>query len=251
MSSHPKLLLLHGWTLDHSSMQAQQEMLSAHFHTINFDRPGYGANKTPPNLPDEHRYWLDYLNTSFGDEPVHLLGVSQGARIALRMAATAPNRIASVVVHGAAVDGLQSPKRVQPIPLDQFVMQAKLGELEHMRQAWLNHPMMREGLTPVQHRQIESIVSRYEGNDLLNAAGHDFTFATDLIAKLTTFQGPVLVSTGSLEAPERIFHAQWLRDNLKAVEYRSISGAGHLANFSHAEEYNRLVLEFYRSQGLI
>lgn len=227
-------------------MAAQQAQLQHGFEVLNPDRPGYGCNSDLPNLPGEHLYWIEYLEQQNIDEPVHLLGVSQGARIALRMAAVAPSKVASLVVHGAAVDGLVAPEVAQPIPLAQYISLVQSDRLGDMQSLWLSHPMMSEGLSDEQLEQVALIVSDYRGRDLIHAAGHDFSCDADLIERLKSFAGPVLITTGVHEAPERQFHARWLRDNLQNAEYSLIDGAGHLANLSHAAEFNGLIRAFYR-----
>ena len=232
-------------------MLKQAHALAPYFDVINVDRPGYGSNAYQPNLPQEHAYWLDYIDRELEGEPVHLLGISQGARIALRMAAYAPSKILSIALHGAAVDGVKAPTQQQAIPLEHYIELAEKDQLELLKQKWLSHPMMREGLTSQQQSEIAKIVADYSANDLKTPAGHDFAFSSDVIAKLTRYDGPVLVTTGSLEASERQYHAHWLRDNLKNPSFQSLEGAGHLANFSHAVSYNETVQKFYVDSGFI
>lgn len=251
MTRRPKLLLLHGWTLDHRSMLKQARALEDYFKVINLDRPGYGSNDCKPDLPNEHSYWFDYIDRELNAEPVHLLGISQGARVALRMAATQPSKIASLALHGAAVDGVKAPTQQQAIPLNNFIDLAKAGQLERLKQEWLSHPMMREGLTGAQLSEVSKIVADYAAADLKTPAGHNFEFSSDLITSLKKYEGPALITTGSLEASERQFHALWLRENLRNASFHSLDDAGHLANFSHPDTYNAILTKFYTNTGII
>ena len=251
MTSLPKLLLLHGWTLDHRSMLKQARSLEPYFDVINVDRPGYGSNHRKPNLPEEHAYWLDYIKDKLNGEPVHILGVSQGARIALRIAVTHPSGVSSLALHGAAVDGVKSPTQQQAIPLERYIELAKTDQLETLKQEWLAHPMMREGLTLDQREEIAHIVADYSADDLRTPQGHNFQFHSDVVVGLQNYDNPVLVTTGSLEASERQYQAHWLRDNLRNVRFNSLEGAGHLANFSHSAVYNAVLQKFYTDTGII
>lgn len=232
-------------------MLKQAQALAPYFQVINPDRPGYGSSDQTPNLPHEHLYWLEYIRGQFRQEPVHLLGISQGARIALRMAATQPSHIASIAVHGAAVDGVKAPAQQQAIPLDRYIELARNDQLDILKKEWLGHPMMREGLTPEQLLEIEKIVADYCANDLKVPQGHDFSFSSATTRSLQLYEGPVLVTTGSLEADERQQHARWLRDNLRNLRFESLQGAGHLANFSHASVYNAILEQFYTDASII
>lgn len=232
-------------------MRKQAEALAPYFQVINLDRPGYGTNSQLPHLPEEHFYWLEYIDHKLNREPVHIIGISQGARIALRMAATRPAKVASLALHGAAVDGIKAPVQQQAIPLDRYVDLVKSDQLEVMKQEWLSHPMMREGLTMEQQHEVAQIVAEYSAEDLKNPEGHNFAISSALSVSLKLYQGPVLVTTGSLEAIERQYHAHWLRDNLNNIQFKSLNGAGHLANFSHAATYNAILRQFYVDAGVL
>jgi pimeloyl-ACP methyl ester carboxylesterase len=232
-------------------MLKQAEAFAPYFQVINLDRPGYGTNSQPPDLAEEHFYWLEYINRKLNREPVHIIGISQGARIALRMAANQPAKVASLALHGAAVDGVKAPIQQQAIPLERYVELVNSDQLEVMKQEWLSHPMMREGLTSEQQHEVAQIVADYSAEDLKNPQGHNFAISSALYVSLKLYEEPVLVTTGSLEAIERQYHAHWLRDNLQNSQFRSLDGAGHLANFSHAATYNAILLQFYVDAGVL
>ena len=102
------LLLMHGWTLDQRMFQPQVPRLSERFHVISFDRRGFGRSDATPDL-DLELDDLDRIADALSLDTLHLLGMSQGGRLAMRYAVTRPQRLRSLVLQGAVVDGLDIP----------------------------------------------------------------------------------------------------------------------------------------------
>lgn len=251
MSKKPNLLLLHGWSMDHRSMLSQQHFFEPYFNVINIDRPGHGDSSQEPNLPTEHHYWLALARKTFAEESFHIVGVSQGARVGLRMAALFPKNVLSIAVHGAAVDKLLAPCVEQAIPLEQYKTWVKAGQIEQFRQHWLMHPMMHAGLNTAEHELLKKMLENYQGKDLINESGTDFTLDQDIQNGLKNYPGYIMVSTAEHEAAERKHHAFWLRDNVKGSDFVYYKGAGHLVNISCAEQFNADLLDFYQRHKII
>ena len=83
-----RVLLLHGWGSCAELMRPLARMLEGRFRVINADLPGHG--KTPPPDRawgvDEHADAVADLVRSVTDEPITVVGHSNGGRIALFMA---------------------------------------------------------------------------------------------------------------------------------------------------------------------
>lgn len=241
------LLLLHGWTLDHRSFSAQ-EPLAAHCRLVSMDRRGAGQSTAPPDLGAETGDLLAVID-HLGVERVHLLGVSQGARVALRFAALHPERLQSLILQGAAVDGFVPPVEDDSgIPLDEYTELARSGDLATLRQRWLAHPLMSsETLTASQQAELESMVNAYQGRDLL-AGAPAASAIPNLLQRLAAFSSPVLIISGERETAARQAHAEKLLHTLPHAQERVLADCGHLGNFSQPEVYNRTVLEFIAGQ---
>ena len=238
------LLLLHGWTLDHRSFAPQVAALSRSMRIIVPDRRGCGLSSGTPSLEAELSD-IDRLLNELVQEPVHLLGVSQGGRLALRYAATRPGRLRSLILQGAVLDGFSAPDGPgEAIPLARFTRLADEGQIEQMRQEWLQHPMMSAGVdAPAQRDRLRDIVADYRGDDLRERAR---LAADDLTGLLSTLPVAVLIVTGELEVQARKAHAAKLLELLPHAREVVIEGAGHLSNFSHPDRYNALVRDFCR-----
>lgn len=236
------LLLLHGWTLDHRSFEAQLP-LGDHFELLAPDRRGYGSSPAAPDL-DAELADLDTIVDELGGGTVHLLGVSQGARLALRYAATRRQCLRSLVLQGAVIDGYSPDVRDdEPIPLEQYAELARCGKLDELRRDWLAHPLMcSDPLSAAQKESLAAIVAGYSGADLLGAGSGMPVPA--LIDTLATTGIPTLLVTGARETAGRRAHARKLLETLPIAREIVISNAGHLSNISRAIAYNAAVRDF-------
>lgn len=239
------ILLLHGWSLDHRSFAPQIETLAGQYRVLCFDRRGFGSSTAPPDLSAELGD-IDCILDALRLARVHLLGISQAARLALRYAVTRTERLLSVILQGLAIDGCQpNLPGGNDLPLDHYQALARVGDLPAMREAWLAHPMMTAGVTaPAQRELLRSIVADYRGADLLAIGTAIPAPPIDVQGKLKTLQLPVLVVTGELEAPVRKAHATALVEAAPLAQEVVIAGAGHLSNLTAAAAYNAAVLAF-------
>ncbi|NND93705.1 MAG: alpha/beta hydrolase [Flavobacteriales bacterium] len=102
------LLMIHGAGGSTRTWKRQIKRLSQHFNLLVIDLPGHGLSALQPSKDDEytfsvisHRVWevVDHLKI----DQVHVLGVSLGAIIALRVEQLYNHRVKSVVLAGAIV----------------------------------------------------------------------------------------------------------------------------------------------------
>ena len=242
------ILLVHGWPLDHRIFGPQISYLERLFRVVAFDRRGFGGSEAPP---DVHRELddIDRILGAIGVETAHLLGMSQGARIALRFAVTRPQRIRSLIVQAPAVDGiaLDAPES-ERIPMQEYATLARAGRMEEVRKRWLAHPMMALGAGQARlHRLLEEIVEGYEGKDLLNYSPAGNSFPHDVLERLSRCHRPCLVLTGAQETATRREHARRLLESMPRAREIVFRHSGHLSNLTEAEEYNRQVAAFCAS----
>ena len=239
------LLLIHGWTLDSRSF-AGQRPLAADFRLVTFDRRGCGQSSAAPDLGAETGD-LDAIIDMLEVPSVHLLGVSQGARVALRYAAQRPQRLRSLILQGPAVDGFVPPMEDSSgIPLAEYAALAEAGELEELKRRWLAHPLMSsETLSDGQEQALREMVTDYRGRDLL--AGTPAASAIpDLLAKLAALDLPTLLITGERETAARRAHCARLLEVMRDAREVVLTDCGHLSNFSQPGAYNAAVREFLR-----
>jgi len=241
---HP-ILLVHGWPLDHRMFAPQVGALSEHFTVITYDRRGFGKSEASPDL----RLELDDINRIMDqiDVPaVHLLGMSQGGRIALRYAVARPERVRSLLLQGAVVDGFDvAGSEDDHVPVTEYAELAKSGKLQEVVARWLHHPMMRLGDDHEQeYRLLQTILRDYAGSDLIDYDADSYTHATDVLSALADFPQPTLLLTGLRETRTRRMHAEALLARIPKCREVIFENSGHLSNLTEPALFNQAVIDF-------
>lgn len=125
-AERPLAVFLHGAGLDHTVWALQSRWLAFHgWNVLAVDLPGHGASAGPP-LPtiEAMAGWVVALLNAVPAANAVLLGHSMGSLIALQAAATAPDRIAKLVLIGTAAampvhpDLLAAAKGNEPAAID-------------------------------------------------------------------------------------------------------------------------------------
>ncbi len=237
-------LLLHGWTLDHRSFSPQVAALARSVRVVTLDRRGCGRSTGEPDLDAEVSDLDTVINTLCG-QPAHLLGVSQGGRLALRYAALRPGKVRSLVLQGAALDGYDAGEDPdEAVPLAKYTRWAADGEMERLRADWMSHPLMSAGVDAELRSALRAMVADYTGRDLLVSS--PTVTPDDIGARLATQPLPVLIITGEYEIAERRRQAEHLLELLPRARHVIVEGAGHLVNLSHPARFNNLVTGFWK-----
>lgn len=239
------LVMVHGWALDHRVFRPQVEALSQHFRVIVFDRRGFGQSQGEPDMRLELDD-IDAILDALAAEPVHLLGMSQGGRVALRYAATRPRRLRSLILQGAAVDGqaVSGPEE-ERIPITEYVALAQQGDMDEVRRRWMRHPMMAvgEGGSAIAEL-LGSMLADYRGEDLIHYRPEAYTFPVDVLAVVAEACLPTLLLTGAKETAARRELARRLATSIPRAREVVLADSGHLSNLTEPAAYNRAVIEF-------
>ena len=242
LGAGPPVIFVHGWTLDRRAWRPQVEGLAGRFRTIAFDRRGFGRSTAPPD-PAREPADLAAIGEALGLDRFALVGMSQGARVALAFAARHRDRVTALALQGAPLSGVApDPGEDEDIPLEEMTALAAAGKRDAMRRLWRGHPLMRvEGLRAT--AGVDGMLADYEGRDL-TAPGRALAVTR---ADLARVAAPALVLTGADEPPWRHKVARVLAGALAHAERTDIPGGGHLCNLSRPDEYNAALARFLDS----
>lgn len=239
----PAVLLIHGWTLDLDMWEPQVAELGRSFRLVRFDRRGFGLSSGRASLDDDVQDALA-LCGKLGLERFACVGMSQGARAALRLCRVAPERLSCVVLDGPPRTVAQdAAPEIEDLPLAEYRSLVAGGEIEVFRRRWAGHPLMQLQTRAAQPRALlERMTARYNGGDLLQALPEsDDHWDRAAIASLTT---PALIVTGEHDLPSRLRAADALSAALPAAQRVSIPRAGHIPNLDNPAVYNAVLRAF-------
>lgn len=242
------VVFIHGWTLDLDAWEPQAAAVAATHRMIRYDRRGFGLSDGLPGRAADAQD-LARLVERLGPGTVTLVGVSQGARVALAFALRHPERIAALVLDGPP-DEVGDPANAgdEDFSIAEYRRLVAEQGVDAFRQAWRGHPLMRlHGGGAEARSLVERMLQRYPARDLAGAGEPPPPAAG--AAALGGFPRPVLVVNGEFDTTIRRRAGQAIARALPLAEYVVIPGAGHLPNLDAPRAYNDALLAFLRKQS--
>jgi len=238
----PAVILLHGWTLDLEMWDPQVASLRREFRLVRMDRRGHGFSSGTPS-PQSDVADLTALCGHLGLNRVALIGMSQGARVAVAFAGSAPERLDAVVLDGPP--SFDPAPADEDVPLEHFRDVVRMHGMEAFRREWLRHPLTQLRTTdPRVRAHLSAMIARFAGNELAGSASRRDVLAVPALR--ASWNAPTLVLSGELDVPRRVQSADRLSTELPRAERAVITGAGHLPNLDRPDEYSEICRAFLR-----
>jgi 3-oxoadipate enol-lactonase len=242
------VVFIHGWTLDLEAWEPQAEELRRSFRVICYDRRGFGLSGGQPSLSGDRADLLSLLD-HLGLPQAALVGMSQGARVALSTALAAPHRILSLILDGPPSFAVANETgSEEDLPLSHYRELVGRAGLAGFRREWSEHPFVQLRTDNAAARALLArIIARYPGRDLEDAPpAADQLFDT---AALATLRKPTLIINGEFDTDTRKEAGEVLRRTLPLAQRAVVAHAGHLANLDNPRAYNEIIRSFLERQA--
>ena len=244
----PPLLLIHGWALDLEAWDDVAKALAAKHRVLRADRRGFGLSSGTPDLDADAAdtvALLDHLQLA----RAAVLGMSQGARVALRVAANHPDRVACLLLDGAPLlPGLPAQAWAEETPLAAYRALLHSQGIAAVRGLLASHPLLRpRSPDRATHARVAAMLGRYRGSDLALEAITSAPSPGTANAGLPTPLMPVLVLNGEYDSAQRLAVGAALATAWPTASRRLVRRAGHLACLDQPRIYAGFVDEFVSS----
>lgn len=242
----PAVVLVHGWALDLDMWRAEIDLLASSYRVIAFDRRGFGRSSGDPSI-ERDVLDIDRLLARFDIEHAAIVGMSQGARVALRWALKHPERTSSLVLDGPPAEGLSLPAGAEEIPIELYRQQLRHDGIEAFQRVWLQHPFMRLYTSAsTAHQLLREIAARYPARDLqMNEPSPLSPLATGDLQRL---HARTLVLSGEHDTQQRRSIARQLAAALPDARLQTLTNAGHLAALDDPGGYAQALHDFFSSR---
>lgn len=235
----PLVLCLHGIGSSSAAFAPQTGALAAGHRMVAWDAPGYAKSADP-----DHDLTLDdYADTAAEvirarGTDAHVVGVSWGGVIALRLATRHPDLVASLTVADSTPGSGTSPEKAA-------AMRARVPELESLGARALAEKrgprLLSEGAPPELVRRVVDTMA-----DSVRPPGYrpaaESMARTDLRGELHRVAAPTLVLCGEKDRITGPEASQVLAGGLHRTAYVIVKDAGHLANQEQPERFNAWLL---------
>ena len=238
------VILIHGWAVDRRMWAQQIPALKRRFKVITFDRRGFGQSTCPAGL-DQELDDLDAILEHFKLDQAAFVGMSQGGRIAMRYAATRPNRVTALVLQGIPLDGLVPPTHDPSIiPTARLGALMRSGNRGEAIQLLSDHALMdKDTRSATAKAALQAMLRDYRGEDLQMAPPAEQSL-DEVCQQLAQITAPTIVVTGSRETIWLRRVADFTARHIRGARRRVIRGGRHFVNMTHASDYNRCVVDF-------
>ena len=233
-------ILLHGFGGDLNNWLFNHDALAANRSVYAVDLPGHGESSKDVG-DGTIRFLTEVVNDlmpTIGLSKAHFVGHSLGGAVALNLALTHPERVASMTLIASV--GLGPEINVSFV--DGFVNARRRTEIRpHLAQLFADSSLIT--------RQLVEDVLKFKRLDGVQEALQ--TIAERLIVdgrqemilkdRLNEISAPVMVIWGDQDRIVPVAHAEGIADS---VRVEIIRGAGHMVQMEAASEVNRLINSF-------
>jgi pimeloyl-ACP methyl ester carboxylesterase len=245
----PCVILLHAGVADRRMWRTTADALSPRFRVIAYDRRGFGQTTTADEA-FRHIDDLDAVLYHFDCPTAHLIGCSQGGRIAIDYALAHPEKVGSLVLVASAITGAPQPES-HPAEIAQLLK--KLEDAEHAgnmdevnaleAHLWLDGPLSTEGRVSGPARSLfldmNGIALRHPPLTQEESCPSAFACLEDIVQ-------PTLAICGDRDFPHLQERAQHLASRIPRAQSLIMPGCAHLPNLEQPDMFNNAVANFLR-----
>jgi pimeloyl-ACP methyl ester carboxylesterase len=228
------VVLVHGWTCDSSSWDAQVPVLSKHYRVITLDLPGHGRSGAPKDgkfSMDLFARAVEAVRTEAHAEKIVLVGHSMGAPVIRQYARLYPKHVAALV----AVDG--------PLDMRGFAEGFKPPSVVGPEGLKAREGMIRGMFTPqtppaLQQKILDMMLKAPEAT----AAGAMNAMFDPALRKTDVTPMPALTIWAGTN--QQLPNAEDMKKVLPHYSQTQVAGTGHFVMMEKPDEFNRLVITF-------
>ena len=237
------VVLVHDGVLDSSAWDVVWPEFCKHFHTIRYDRPGYGRSPVATGgyyATDDLSAILHHLQL----KRVAIVGSSHGGEISINFTLDHPGMVDRLVLVGAVVGGMPYTKHFM-----------ERGDA-------LGKPLEKGDVKGAIAAAVKDKYLISPGNDaakkrmagILSANPQDLTHpelelpVKPALPRLGEIHIPTLLLVGDADIPDVHVHAGAIEAGIPSARLVVISDVGHLMYLEKPAEFSRIIIEFFENQ---
>jgi pimeloyl-ACP methyl ester carboxylesterase len=238
----PDVFCLHGIGSSSDAFAPQIDQLAGELRFLAWDAPGYAGSADPESHLDLDAYadTAAALIRERAQGPAHVLGVSWGGVIAVRLALRHPDLVRSLVLADSTRGSGRTPDQAT-------AMRARASDLAARgAEAFAADRAPRLVSQAADPSLVEQVVSAMASSIRLPGYGlaAESMAATDLTDQLGSVDVPTLVLCGEDDTVTGVEESQALAGGIPDAVFVTLRGAGHLANQEAPDSFNAWLSSF-------
>lgn len=231
------VILVHGWTCDETSWNAQVPVLSRSYRVVTLDLPGHGQTPGPKNGQFSMELFaraVEAVRKEAKADRVVVVGHSMGTPVAIEYARLFPQHTVAMVF----VDGGVNLRKGAQLP----DAQAMGGPDGLKTRETIIRSMFSASTTPDEQKHILSMMLAAPEATAVGAMRATFDPSA---WKDDVFTEPVL---GIYSDHSRAADREYIKTHFPNMQYEEVPGTGHFVMIDKPEEFNRLLIGFLDQQ---
>lgn len=244
--SDPWLVIVHGFTHDHTYFRRQIEEFQRDYRILAVDLRGHGLSSHIPGPfgVEEYADDIQIVLDNAGIDRAIYWGTHTGSAIGLILALRQPERFSSLILEGTFLPGYPMPRVGELI--DRAKSQAREKGVPAARDDWFAHAdwfnhinRFPDACRAEEHR---AMVNRFEGAPWL--ADMPARTVTPAAVHLQEIRQPVLLYNGMDDLDDFKRAAEFLSQNLPCNRREEIPNAGGFPGWENPDNVNTVVRNF-------
>ncbi|OWY18914.1 alpha/beta hydrolase [Sphingobacteriales bacterium UPWRP_1] len=239
------ILFSHGLLFDTRLFEKQVAYFQNRYRCIAYDHRGQGQSQTPDDGFDMDTLTEDALQLikTLNVGPCHVVGLSMGGFVGMRLAARHPELVKSLILLETSADEETNVFKYRLLslifrwfgagPVASQIMNVLFG------QKFLNDPQRKAERDFWRHE-----IARYPKTIVRAVAG--VIERQPIIAELKNITAPTLVMVGNQDVATPPDKAERIHNHIGNSKLVVIKGAGHSASLEEPEQVNAAIEEFLR-----
>lgn len=242
----PALILLHAGIADSRMWDGHFERYSKQFRVVRYDLRGFGKSKIPPGSYSGYADLaglMDHLEI----ERAHILGISNGGRVALDFALAYPKRVNKLVLATPSMGGHPPSDIIKQFWRDEEEALQR-NDLEAATELnlrlWVDGPTRApdEVNADVREKVYQMQLLAFKIEEPKDAEEQGLT--PHAIDRLGEIKAETLILVGDLDLEEKVALSKKLIEEIQTAKLAIISGAAHMLTMEKPDDFDKIMLEF-------
>ncbi|MET8836832.1 alpha/beta fold hydrolase [Micromonospora sp. NPDC004540] len=254
------VVLLHGIGRTLEDFAAVHAGLARDHRVLSVDLPGHGGSAPlddPHTLPALAAAVAGFLDAAGVTGPAHLVGNSMGGAVAMRLAADAPHRAASLVLVNSAGFGREVTAALRLLavrPLARLLLRPHPAIARRTERAifydptYVTEARIATALAAARQPHAARVMLELV-RSLGTWRGIRPEWRAELLAAVAALDLPTLVVWGDRDLILPAAHLSFARSRLPTAQGHLFRDTGHMPQIERAAEFEALVREFWSRSG--
>jgi len=248
------VIFLHGFGLSAEIWMHNVNAVAQRHHAYVPDLVGFGKSDKPDvaySIPYMARFVDDFMRAT-GIKKANLVGLSLGGGIALRFAMDYPEKVANLILVDSAGFGNEVifGLRLLSLPIigEVLTVPSRAGTYFFFRDAVYDRRLLTHEFIDIYYR-LHSLPGTRKARlrilrAIVNIHGGRERIFTPTLTDLHRIRHRTMVIWGKQDRVLPLTHAYVAKEHIADSRLHLFDRCGHMPNFEHPEEFNRVVLEF-------